>query len=215
MQTPSLVPAAPPSFNRVFFTTLRLRDALPESFVQNLALQYYAAQQSYAEDPEREKLLLKARKRLFARYDEALDLEQYGQGLFRIPSLRCILAEEMARRDGPDCRVLASSILPNHVHLLLYFPGGASGRVPVNELECLHYQPLRHMLSNIQHATDTALKTAMGKLGEPPFAHSFEKRGPNGNIVLEENLWHTQSFDFQVFDALALERTAQFILKCR
>jgi len=202
----------PASCEGVFFVTLRLRDALPESFGQNLALQYYSKQLKFAEHPDRAAQLRQARKRLFARYDAALDLEKYGHTYLREPALAKILADEILRRDGSDYALLAYSILPNHVHLLFDLRSTLAEEPALDDLESYQYQPLRDIVGEIQHATEAPLKKALQQLGEHIDPKTFQKHTPNGSVKMEEKCWHERTFDFRVQDAAEFEKIVKYLL---
>ncbi|MFN0175356.1 MAG: transposase [Saprospiraceae bacterium] len=202
----------PASFDGVFFVTLRLRDALPESFGQSLALQYYSKQLKFAQHPDSIAQLRQARKRLFARYDDALDLEKYGHSYLREPALAKIMADEILRCDGTDYTLLAYCILPNHVHLLLDLRSTLAEDPALDDLESYQYQPLRNIVGKIQHATKAPLKKALQQLGEHIDPRTFQKHSANGSVKMDGKFWHERTFDFRVLDAAEFEKIVQYIL---
>lgn len=204
---------SPTSFDSVFFTTLRLRNALPESFGQNLALQYYNRQVEFAQHPDRISKLRQIRKRLFARFDDALDLEKYGHGQLRQTVLAQILAEDILRRDGSDFDLLAYSILPNHVHLLVDLRIILAEAPALDDLESLLHSHLRELIGEIQHATEAPLKKALRQLGEHIDPSTFQKHSPTGGVKSAGDFWHPRSFDFQVQDLAEFEKIGHYILQ--
>ncbi|MBC7775874.1 MAG: hypothetical protein H7246_10610 [Phycisphaerae bacterium] len=209
--SPTLV--VPNSFSGIFFVTLRLWDALPASFGQNLALQYYTKQVEFEHSPDRAKKLQHARKRLFARFDQALDLEKYGHPKLREPALAQIVADEIRRRDGSDYVLMAYSILPNHVHLLLDLQNNLTEDPPLDDLESFCFKPLRDIVADFQNATEVPLKKALRQLGEHVDPSTFQKHNPNGGVKMEGKFWHERSFDFRVQDAAEFERVVRYILQ--
>ena len=203
----------PSSFDGVFFVTLRMRDALPESFGQNLALQYYTKQLKFAQHPDCKAQLHQARKRLFVSYDEALCLEKYGHPYLKDAALAHIVAEEIRRHDGTDYDLLAYSILPNHVHLLLDLRHMMAEDPALDDLESFLHKPLRHTVRKIQDTTEPPLKKALRLLGPHLDPTTFQKHNTKGSVHLEGKFWHERSFDFQVFDSTTFEKIAQFILQ--
>ena len=203
----------PNSFDGVFFSTLRLRDALPEHFGQSLGLQYYAKQVECAQHPNGATQLQKARKRLFARFDQALDLEKYGHAYLREPALAQIVADEIRRCDGSDHTLLAYAILPNHVHLLFDLHHRFTEDPPLDDLQMYDCKPLRELLSRIQNATEAPLKKALRRSGEHVDPSTFQKHHPNGAVKIEGRCWHEQSFDFRVRDAAEFEKVTRYILQ--
>ena len=203
----------PLSSGVIFFVTLRLHNALPESFMQNLGIQYYSKQVEYAQNPNATALLHETRKRLFARFDDLLDLEKYGQAHLREPALAQIVAEEVLRRDGSDYALMAYSILPNHVHLLLELPNPISCNPPLDELQSLRHEPLRALVRTIQKATEMPLKKTLRQLGEHIDPTTFQKQSTQGSVQMDGKFWHEQSFDFRIQDAAEVKKTTQYVLQ--
>ena len=203
----------PASFDGVFFVTIRLRDALPDSFIQNLGLQYYTQQVKNAHQADCKAQLHLARKRLFARFDQTLDLEKHGLSHLREPELAQILTTEILRQDGSTYNLIAYSILPNHAHLLFQLTVPGPEQYLPDDLECLQYQPLRDIISGIQNATDLPLRKAAKNLGTHLDPSIFQKHNLTGGVPLDGKFWHESSFDFQIMDATAFEKDARFILQ--
>lgn len=199
----------PDSFDGLYFTTLRLRDALPQHFEQNLGLQFYTQQQESAQYPDRHERLLQARKRLFARYDEVLDAETYGQGVFRETVLARLLIDDLKQSFSPFCTCLAGTILPNHVHLLLQFPTKAPTAVEADEFDVLPFPPLREFVSKFQKHTETHLAKEWGH-SSPVI---FQKKGADGIFAPEKTMWHERSFDFEVQTAGAFHNIVAYIVQ--
>ncbi len=203
----------PESFDGVFFVTIRLRDALPDSFCQNLGLQYYTQQIKTAHQADSKAQLHLARKRLFARFDQTLDLEKYGLPHLREPELTNILTNEILRHDGVTYNLFAWSILPNHAHLLFQLKSPESEQYLPDDLECLQYQPLRDIVTGIQTATDLPLKKVAKRLDSHLNPSIFQKHSPKGGVQLGGKFWHEHSFDFQIQDAAEFEKVICFILQ--
>jgi putative transposase len=201
----------PTSFEGVFFVTLRLWDALPENFGQNLGIQYYTSQVKFAHFPDGASKLHQARKRLFARFDQALDLEKYGHSYLREPELTHIVAAEIRRLDGVLYDLRAFSLMPNHVHLLIRLQDKALDASPLDDFECIQYQPLRDIVRKIQGATELPLKKALRRL--PTVSTRFQKYTPKGSVKIEGKFWHERSFDFQLKDAVEFEKVSHYILQ--
>ncbi len=181
--------------------------------MQNLGLQYYSKQLEYAQNPNATALLHETRKRLFARFDDLLDLEKYGQAHLREPALAQIVSEEILRRDGSDYALMAYSILPNHLHLLLELPNSISCNPPLDELQSLRHEPLRALVRTIQKATEMPLKNALRQLGEHLDPTTFQKHSTHGSVQMDGEFWHEQSFDFCMQDAAEVKKTTQYVLQ--
>jgi putative transposase len=212
---PTLYPTQflPESFDGVFFVTIRLQGALPESFSQNLGLQYYTQQVKNAHQTDSKAQLHLARKRLFARFDQTLDLEKFGLSHLREPGLAQVLANEILRLDGLSYHLFAWSILPNHAHLLFQLTSPEPAQYPPDDLECLPCPPLRDIITRIQNATDQALRKGVKNLGRDLNPSIFQKQSPSGLVPLNEKIWHDRSFDFQIKDAAEFEKVARFIIQ--
>jgi len=204
---------APHSFKGVFFVTLRLREALPESFLQNLGLQYYTRQLELARHADSTEQLHQTRKRLFARFDAALDLEKYGHDYLREPRLAQIVSDALKRLDGSMYDLLAYSIMPNHVHLLINLRPTLTVEPTLDDLESLLYRPLRDIISEIQNATEAPLKKVLRLLGEHIDPGIFQKHNLNGEVKSAGKFWHERSFDFRVLDVEEFEKIGHFLLQ--
>lgn len=200
----------PASFWGVYFVTLRLRDALPRSFGQNLGLQFYHQQLELAGNPDAELLIHQVRKKLFARFDEALDLEKYGPAYLREPSLAKLIGD--AIQNSEAFGVHAYSILPNHVHLLLEFQEPGSGTLDIDSFEQINFKPLREAVRTFQTATESALQEALRHLDKPQETNTFQARSSPGISAPKPVLWHAQSFDFQIQDTRSFEKARRYIL---
>lgn len=201
----------PDHFNGIFFVTLRLRDALPESFGQNLGLQYYSKQLESTRFSKPEILLNTARKRLFARFDQALDHWNCGQIQLSNPALTKILLEDLDQSTRDSCKLLTCKILPNHLHLLLHFQGEIPTTMPLEEYDQIQFPPLRNFVARFQNNTTKGLKEALGQNHDAFNPSTFQKRQANGIIQMEGEIWHPRSFDFQIQDADTFEKVVQYI----
>jgi hypothetical protein len=196
-----------PHTSGYFFCTLRLRDALAESFCQNLRLQYYSATIRLAEHPRRNDLLQQCRKRLFYRYKQQMLLEHGGIALFRNFSLAQTLAQ--ALRQCPELRGFV--ILPNHLHLLLHLSTPNAGRP--DDLEALQNLPLRNFLSTLQSGTEYNLRLAWKRSLETSLPAAFRQKKAAGIPCREPSLWHPVTFDFHLPDTESLKKAVQFLLQ--
>ncbi len=196
----------------IFFVTLRLRDALPERFMQSLGLQYYTQQVKLARHPDCVTLLQQTRKRLFTRFDDALDLCQ-GPLYFREPALADIIFDEIHERHEIDYNLLAYTILPNHVHLLLQFNSAIVEPLPLEEFDCIQFPPLRKFVARLQVTTEKSIKHELLRRNEYVDPFTFQKRDSKGVVDPEEKLWHERTFDFYVQNQTELEKIEWYILQ--
>lgn len=201
----------PDHFDGIFFVTLRLRDALPESYVQNLGLQYYSQQLESTRFSNPDTLLNTARKRLFARFDQALDHWNCGQIQLSHPSLSNILEVSLDQSTSDSCKLLIYKILPNHLHLLLHFQGEIPTTMPLEEYDQIQFLPLRDFVARFQKDNSNGLKSALEQNHEAIKTSAFQKRQANGRVQFDGEIWHPRSFDFQIQDADTFEKVVQYI----
>lgn len=201
----------PDNFDGIFFVTLRLRDALPESFGQNLGLQYYSKQLEYSRFSTQESLLNTARKRLFAHFDQALDHWNCGQIQLCHPTLSNILFDALEEMSSDSCKLLTCKILPNHLHLLLQFQSEIPTQIPLEEYDQMLFPPLRDFVARFQNSTTKGLQKILEQNHSAFNPSTFQKRQANGMIQLEGEIWHLRSFDFHIQDATSFEKVVQYI----
>ena len=116
-----------PHFHRygaTFFVTFRLFDSLPQEFLENLAAWHESEKQRIAvetkgEDQEKAKIVLQ--RDYFRKFDQALDQCLFGPTFLKEPEAAQKVVEQLNRFDGEWYKLLAFTILPNHVHALLDF----------------------------------------------------------------------------------------------
>lgn len=194
----------------VLFVTMCLRHALPENFTQNLGIQFYTAQTRLAAHPDRLNLLHQVRKRLFARYDEALDLEKYQPGYFREPLMAQTLADALQHQNESELDCLAYSILPNHVHFMIVLPGSDSSMTYTPEFHSMTGQ-VRNWVLQIQTATEIPLKKALRDIGFRSHENIFQIQNSQGLARQEGPCWEAKSFDFLIRDAREYDHALQYI----
>lgn len=203
----------PSSLEGVYFVTLRLSDALPESFGQNLGLQYYTQQLEIAQHPHRTELLQRVRKQIFQRFDTALDLEKYGQSTLLHPQLAPLAADAIQQLNGKIFDLLACTILPNHVHLLFDLHTRAQGTPNALDVELLDCKPLRAAIDQLQNTLEQSLETEFWQLASKSPPTIFHQQRSNGSIQAPGKIWHARSFDFQITNASEFENCVQYILQ--
>jgi REP element-mobilizing transposase RayT len=203
----------PDPMEGIFFVTLRLLDALPESFGQNLGLQFYTKQLEFAQSPTRESLLLQTRKRLFARFDEALDLCIYGQSHLSRPKLAELVIEALNDGQASNYKLLTYSILPNHLHVLLQFPNSGITPYALEEFDQIQFEPLRAFVARFQKATERILNHELESLGGHFDPRIFQKRHSTGARATENRFWHERSFDFHIQDTETFEKVTKYMLE--
>ena len=198
----------------VFFVTLRLRDALPEHFMLAQGLQFYSIQQKAASSPAQKlAFIANFRKRLFARFNALLDQQRYGIPLFSQHDLSTLLQKELYALHGLEYRILAHSILPNRVHILLHFPDPAPENLALFEHNMLLFKPLRDFVRHFQSRTEKHLQAARSTYLNTLPMTAFEKKETPGFPSPTAGCWHTSSFDFWVPDERTFQKIADYLVK--
>ncbi len=214
MNSASLPPLPlPTSLEGVYFVTLRLRDALPESFSQNLGLQYYNRQVEIAQGPHRSEHLHMLRKVLFKRFDIALDLGKYGSSRLHHPLLAQIVADAIQELDGKMFDVLAYAVLPNHIHLLLDLHTSEASEPNALDIELIDCKALRASVDRLRNTLEQSLKIDFWQMESSAPPTTFHKHRSNGTIQSSGKIWHERSFDFPITTAAEFEKCAHFIFQ--
>jgi REP element-mobilizing transposase RayT len=107
-----------------FFVTFRLYGSLPKEYLESLHIWYQTEKErllAQKSDEQTEKALDLLQRDYFRKYDGALDQCLRGPVHLREPAVARCVVEQMIRFDGQWYRLLAYTIMPNHVHALLDF----------------------------------------------------------------------------------------------
>ena len=103
------------------FVTFRLVDSLPAEVQQRLINEAERAEQALnqiTDEGERRRQAYRDQKRLFARWDEALDNATAGPHWLRQPKVAQLVAEGLHYRHGRVYDLDTFCIMSNHVHVL-------------------------------------------------------------------------------------------------
>ena len=114
-----LPPIQPPG--ATLFITFRLAGSIPAEMLQQLRAEADRVEATLAQisDPqERAKRAYLEQRRLFGKWDRALDMTQDGPFWLRDPRIADLVAESMHYRDGRVYDLEAFCIIPNHVHIV-------------------------------------------------------------------------------------------------
>ncbi len=195
----------------VFFVTLRLQEAVPESFVQNLGLQFYSKQLAVGSNPGATLLLHQSRKRLFAQLDELLNLQKQGPLLLQIPEIQEIATKAFQHAATGGFALLDSCIQANHMQCLLQFQSAISHNPPLIDFDQLDFQPLRTFIRKFQQETTDAIKPILHTIADQPENKQFQQRNSKGWMYPEAPFWHPNSFDFQLLDDQELENLKAYL----
>ena len=103
------------------FVTFRLAGSLPAVVVQQLREETEQVEARLAQIPDAQQRTERAyleQRRLFGRWDAALDRSQETPYWLRNPRIATLVAEGLHYRDGQVYDLDAFCIMPNHVHLV-------------------------------------------------------------------------------------------------
>jgi REP element-mobilizing transposase RayT len=104
------------------FITFRLTDSIPVEVLARLAEEWerrFAREREVGEEATLAARLYDEEKCHFGRLDAILDAAAYGPTWLRDPAIRDLVHEAFANGDGRFYEVIAYTIMPNHVHVVL------------------------------------------------------------------------------------------------
>jgi len=107
----------------VFFITFRLNDSLPQSTLKDLRHTYdqdlKEVKSLKLDSIKEQERIYNLRKRIFGKYDHQLDVKPYGDCYLNDEAVAKIIWDKIWQYHGMYYEVIAISIMPNHVHMLL------------------------------------------------------------------------------------------------
>lgn len=176
------------------FVTFRLANSLPAAVLENLKAR---AQQLLAKAPlnpiPRREQRLRVHKQIFAEYDRQLDNHREIVWL-QEPAVAAMVRDSLYHHDGSQYRLLAYTIMPNHVHLLLMPLLDHSADAQVREVACGESQDSSSPLSRVMHSLKSFTAHAVNKL-----------------LARTGAFWQHESYDHWVRDDDELERIVDYI----
>lgn len=98
-----------------FFVTFRLKDSIPLIKLAQLKEKYENLQVT----KRNQAIQYKLQKRFFGEYDQLLDAIESGPTYLKQPTIAQIVQQEIHQFDSKWYDLLAYTIMPNHVHLLV------------------------------------------------------------------------------------------------
>jgi putative transposase len=103
------------------FITFRLADSLPQSVIEGLRAERQRVEKAIdriSDHDERIRRDYLEERRLFGRWDEALDTSQQGPRWLADSRIATLMVESLHYRDDQVYTLHAFCIMPNHVHLV-------------------------------------------------------------------------------------------------
>jgi len=176
-----------------FFVTFRLKDSIPKAKIWQLknAFDENVKQLKRNNNADLDFQLYNERKRFFAQYDALLDAMEDGPVFLKQPKIAKLVVNELYRFDDDLYKLVAYSIMPNHVHILI----DTSIQIPkyfdVSKWESLEFEPL----SNI-----------MKKIKGPSAVYANRLLDRNGKF------WQRESYDHYIRNAKEFNRVIAYIL---
>lgn len=104
----------------ILFVTFRLYNSLPLPVIESLLQEAEALEKVFLNlpVPERRQEAYQAQKKMFAKWDAALDHEQQSERWLQRDEIAKVVADSMHYLDGKKYDLIAYCIMPNHVHIV-------------------------------------------------------------------------------------------------
>ncbi len=163
-------------YGATFFVTFRLYGSVPQEFLENLSAWYESEKirithELKGEEQENAKTLLQ--RDYFRKYDLALDQCLSGPTFLKEPKAAQKVVEQLVRFDGQWYKLLAFTILPNHVHVLLDF----SIQQDTNgEYDKKRYKNLDYAMGRIKGASARFVNLVLGRTGNECWQSEYNDR---------------------------------------
>ena len=175
-----------------FFVTFRLSNSLPNAVYNKIVAEYTKALKApqTSEDSVANDILIKTYNKYFHQIDSLLDQET--KGLLQKEEIAKIISDRLDLFDGKYYNLIAYSIMPNHVHVLLDF-----GLQVINEDGLVanekpnHYVQLDQVMRLIKGDTSFMINKKLNRSGQ---------------------LWAKDSYDRLVRDLKEREHVIRYIL---
>lgn len=102
------------------FVTFRLYNSLPLAVIESLLQEAEALEKAFMNLPpsKRHREAYQAQKKMFAKWDAALDREQQTERWLQRDDIAKVVADAMHYLDGRKYTLIAYCIMPNHVHVV-------------------------------------------------------------------------------------------------
>jgi len=175
----------------IYFVTFRLAGTIPLSVLEQFKRDNKTAilrAQGHASQIAAIQLEKKQKGMLFRLIEDHLDYCKHGERLFAQDDLAEIVMSGIKKRDGTMYRLFASTIMPNHVHMVLCLNEQESH--PSSGKHDLGYR-LANVIGSLKKRTSSIINCRLGRSGQ---------------------LWQYETFDHLVRNAEELERIVRYVL---
>jgi REP element-mobilizing transposase RayT len=163
-------------YGAVFFVTFRLYGSLPQEFLEKLAVWYESEKKRIAVETkgkEQEKAKALLQRDYFRKFDHALDQCLFGPTFLKEPEAAQKVVEQLNRFDGQWYKLIAFTVLPNHVHALLDF----SIQLNQNcEPEKASYKNLDFAMGRIKGASARYVNLVLDRTGNECWQSEYHDR---------------------------------------
>lgn len=158
------------------FVTYRLAGSLPKHTVEQLMAEAEAVERRLADmprSPERDRLAYEEQRRLFGRWDRALDADREGPRWLSQPEIASLVTASIHHLDGQRYDLDCYCIMGNHVHAVLT-PLPAAGE---------RYHALADIMHSLKGYTANKANKCLGRSGP------FWQHESYDHVVRDEAEW--------------------------
>ena len=184
----------------IFFITFRLAGTLPQHIIQKLQITMEKEIQQFSSKNQKNKRRLheavyRIQKKYFGKFDRLLDQPTSGPVWLRQEKIAGIVKHKLHELDGHLYHLIAYTIMPNHVHLVIQLNEKAvekifeKNRAGVGRKQKNY--PLAKVMQLLKGATAKKCNEALGRTG---------------------SFWHHESYDHFVRDEKELYRIIEYVL---
>ncbi len=138
-----------------FFVTFRLKDSIPRIKILELK-ERYEQRIELIQTNQKENIkdsIYDERKRFFAEYDDLLDKCNNGPTYLKQPAIAEIVKTQIHLLDNDLYELIAYSIMPNHVHILIDTAIQIPSAQNFTTWESINFQPLDKIMKRIKGST--------------------------------------------------------------
>jgi putative transposase len=171
-----------------YHVVFRLKGSLPLKSIERLRSEREEAEREsrrIANEGEQGQHLSELRWGYFERFDALLDGDSPGPRWLGDPGIATIVEEALRYRDNKVYRLMASCIMPNHVHLVMELFGR-------NDIPTYTAMPLYRVLQSLKRHTALECNKALRRRGA---------------------FWQDESYDHVIRDRVDLDRTVRYVLE--